>query len=188
MKSAIRSKSRDKTMWIDASQFRAHVLKVSTPPRKRIVAGTGEESLRSLVSSFEPTADAIYTEARRSLSSAVTSIALRVVSVPLSTGETAGDNSRVFCVAPLCVLPSGAVLPYETVCDKAIHGRHKVTRGLSPVTNNAGEAGDRFVFNDCDPGAPHAGMTPSIVILRTVVSKVSVCLCPRSAGPVLLVV
>lgn len=166
MKSACRYNSRSEKCWIDTSEFRRIMLHLETPPRAR-VQGQAGESLRSLCSSFSPTVEALVAEASRSLSSRV--VAPRVVRIPFPSLS----NTEEFGVTPICLLPENAVVQYEKLCDKAPRGRHRIFRGLSLVTAEVNvSAGDRFVFNDSDPGTAHPSMTPSLVLLRTVETKV----------------
>jgi hypothetical protein len=169
---AVNSKVRITTMWLDVGHFRASIGHVRTPPRKRIANTTGTDTLRSFSSSFEASQTALYSEVCRSLTSRV--VPPRVVELPLPPITSSTGSSSVFCVAPICLLPSDLVASYEAVCQKAPRARYKVTRGLSLVTIGPSEAGhgDRFVFNDSDPGAAQSAMTPSLVILRTVETKV----------------
>ena len=163
MKTALITATRKASPAIDSAAFRASVLRIGTPTRKRDSGPS--ETLPAMVLPFEPTVSELVTAALRSLSSRT--VAPRVVEIPGTS------NTRAFGVAPICLVPSHLVKQYQTVCEKAPRGRHRILRTLSVVTKQTiAQPGDLFAFNDDDPGAGHTCMAPSLVLQRTVTSKV----------------
>jgi hypothetical protein len=169
MKDAYSTKSRVALNWVDSAAFRADMLSLKTPTRTALdlsSRGDPTRKLDALARSFEASHVALISEARRSLQSTV--IPPRVVRV-MSSAE-----AEVYAVSPILRIPEARVEAFERTCDHAIRARYLVLRQLELVTRVSAvpQNGDKFVFSDNDPGAPHASMTPAIVTLHKTRTKV----------------
>ena len=149
---------------IDVSLFRRDMLCIVSPQRHSVVS---DDKLPTFARSFEATPEALLREASRSLSSRV--VPPRVVKV-LST-----DSVDVFCVAPLCLLVPSDASQLDTICNSAVNSRHRFIRNKHRflTRHTIVGIGDKFVFNDGDPGTAHAAMAPSCVIFRNITAQVS---------------